>query len=57
MSVSMIPAEAGVGEAASTVGRPDECDAVQERSAVGARGSLSDRIGFIVSPPSKPKYS
>jgi hypothetical protein len=64
MSVSMIPPEGGGGEATSpaeeavfAAGRSDECGAVEEHSAMGADGSPSDRIGVIVSPPSKPKYN
>ena len=56
MSVSMIPPEGGVGEAGSAAGPPDECGAVEERSAMGADDPPSDRIGVIVSPPSKPEY-
>ena len=63
MSVSMIPPEGSVGEATSPAGeatsgaeRADECGAVEGHSAMGADDSPRDRIGVIVSPPSKPEY-
>ncbi len=56
MSVSMIPPEGGIGEETSAAERPDEGGAVEECSAMGADDPPSDRIGVIVSPPSKPEY-